>query len=69
MPISWLRQIYRSDEFYIPLVISKAVEDGHATVKVFENQDKWFGITYREDLAEIKEAIEGIFVMDYMKRL
>lgn len=47
------------DEFYIPLVISKAVEDGHATVKVFKNQDKWFGITYREDLAEIKEAIGG----------
>ncbi len=49
----------QKDEFYIPLVISKAVEDGHATVKVFENQDKWFGITYREDLAEIKEAIGG----------
>ena len=47
------------DEFYIPLVISDAVEKGIATVRVFENKDKWFGITYREDLAEIKEAIGG----------
>ena len=47
------------DEFYIPLVVSDAVKDGKATVKVYENDDKWYGITYREDLAEVKEAIGG----------
>lgn len=47
------------DEFYISAVISKAIELKEATVKVFKNQDKWFGITYREDLVEIKEAIGG----------
>lgn len=47
------------DEFYIPVVISNAVNAGNATVKVYENSDKWYGITYREDLAEIKEAIKG----------
>ena len=47
------------DEFYIPSVISTAVNDGRATVKVYENTDKWYGITYREDLAEVKEAIGG----------
>lgn len=47
------------DEFYIPLVISDAVHQGLASVKVYENKDKWYGITYREDLAEIKEAIGG----------
>jgi UTP-glucose-1-phosphate uridylyltransferase len=47
------------DEFFIPSVISKAVDEGRATVRVFGNADKWYGITYREDLAEVKEAIGG----------
>ena len=47
------------DEFLIPLVISRALETGKATVKVFKNADKWYGITYREDLAEVKQAIGG----------
>ena len=47
------------DEFYIPSVISTSIKTGKATLKVFENADKWYGITYREDLAEVKEAIGG----------
>ncbi len=47
------------DEFFIPSVISKAVDTGRATVRVFKNADKWYGITYREDLQEVKEAIGG----------
>lgn len=47
------------DEFYIPLVVGETIKEGKSTVKVFENTDKWFGITYREDLAEMKEAIKG----------
>lgn len=49
----------QKDEFFIPSVISKALEDGRATVRMFKNSDKWYGITYREDLAEVKEAIGG----------
>ena len=54
------------DELYIPSVISHALEAGRATVKVLQSADKWYGITYREDLAEIKEAIgaylrEGLY--------
>ena len=47
------------DEFYIPLVVSDAVRDGKATVQVYHNADRWYGITYREDLPEVKEAIGG----------
>lgn len=47
------------DEFFIPTVISNTIYNGCATVKVFTNLDKWYGITYREDLAEIKESIGG----------
>ncbi len=47
------------DEFLIPVVISEALNEGKATVKVYENSDKWYGITYREDLGEVKEAVNG----------
>jgi hypothetical protein len=47
------------DEFFIPMVISGAVDAKKATVRVYENTDKWYGITYREDLEEIKNAIGG----------
>lgn len=46
-------------EFFIPSVISTALSSGRATVRVYRNRDKWYGITYREDLAEVKEAIGG----------
>lgn len=47
------------DEFFIPSVISKALDGKRASVKVFTNDDKWYGVTYREDLDEIKNAING----------
>ena len=47
------------DEFFIPSVISTAVDSGKATVRVYRNLDKWYGITYREDLAQVKQAIGG----------
>lgn len=49
----------QKDEFFIPSVITRALESGKATVKVFKNADKWYGITYREDLQEVKDAIGG----------
>ncbi len=54
------------DEFFIPTVISNMYKKGKATIKVFKNQDRWYGITYKEDLGELKEAIakyieEGIY--------
>ena len=47
------------DEFFIPTVIKNASDKGIAKIKVFENKDKWYGITYREDLQELKNAIGG----------
>lgn len=47
------------DEFFIPTVISGMKDKGKASIKVFKNTDKWYGITYREDLAELKSAIGG----------
>ena len=51
------------DEFFIPSVIATAINEQKATVRVYKNADKWYGITYREDLQEVKDAIGG-FIHD-----
>lgn len=49
-------------EFYIPFVINQLLKKEEASVKVLESQDRWFGVTYKEDKAEtvlrVKEMIE-----------
>lgn len=45
------------DEFLIPTVIFQAVASNYATVTAYGNADKWYGITYREDLDEVRQAI------------
>ena len=49
-------------EFFIPTVVSDLIGEGKADVKVLDNEDKWYGVTYKEDkpgvvaaLAELRE--------------
>jgi dTDP-glucose pyrophosphorylase len=44
-------------EFYIPKVVNDLVESGKARVKVLHTSDAWFGVTYREDRARVRESI------------
>lgn len=45
------------DEFVLPSVIFSAVDSGHATVRAYESKDKWYGITHRADLEEVRNAV------------
>jgi hypothetical protein len=42
-------------EYLLPSVIGSLLEDGRASVKVLETNDKWFGVTYGEDKYSVKE--------------
>ena len=43
-------------EFYIPFVVAELIGEGKADVKVIENVDKWYGVTYKEDKESVVEA-------------
>lgn len=45
-----------SCEFLIPIEMERAIEEGKE-VKVLNTNANWYGITYREDLDEVKNAI------------
>lgn len=47
----------QSDEFTLPSVIFSAVNRGKAEVKAYQSKDKWYGITHRADLEEVRKAL------------
>ena len=53
-------------EYLLPAIVDQMIQNGKATVKVLETQDKWFGVTYKEDkegvVASIKKLIaDGVY--------
>ncbi|MBE5038220.1 nucleotidyltransferase [Subdoligranulum sp. DSM 109015] len=47
-------------EYYLPSVVSAALADGRAQVRVLTSPDKWHGITYREDKPELVAALKAM---------
>lgn len=59
-----------SCEFLMPDVLDKAIKTGDAKIKVVPTNAKWHGITYREDLDNMKSAINMLIEKgDYKKNL
>ena len=44
-------------EFYLPLLVSRLIGDGKAQVRVLPSEDKWYGVTYREDKPGVVAAL------------
>lgn len=45
------------DEFFIPFVVDDMIKNKGARVKVMSTDDRWYGITYKEDTESVKKAI------------
>lgn len=50
-------------EFYLPGIVSNVIENGEKEVNVLVAEDKWYGVTYKEDkdgvVAALKQKIEN----------
>ena len=44
-------------EYFLPSVVSQLIGEGKARVKVLRSEDKWYGVTYREDKPTVVAAI------------
>lgn len=44
-------------EYFLPLVVSQLLSDGKARVRVLSSQDKWYGVTYKEDKPVVVNAL------------
>lgn len=57
-------------EFFLPTVISELISEGKADVRVLDNSDKWYGVTYKEDKDTVVDAFkrfvaEGVYPTDF----
>jgi len=44
-------------EFYLPSVASRLIEQNTADCAVLKTDDQWYGMTYKEDLDDVKSAL------------
>ena len=44
-------------ECFLPFVADEQRINGEARIRVYPTHDKWYGVTYREDLAGVQQAI------------
>lgn len=49
-------------EFYLPLLVSRLIGEGKAQVQVLPSEDKWYGVTYREDKPGVVAALADMTV-------
>jgi hypothetical protein len=44
-------------EFFLPEVVNQLLDEKKATVKVLPTQERWFGVTYKQDRVKVKKAV------------
>ena len=47
-----------TSEILIPVVLNELLKEKSVKIKTKETDEKWYGITYREDLEKIKNIIK-----------
>ncbi len=47
-------------EYFLPSVVNELLDEEKATVQVLKSQDKWYGVTYKEDKAFVVEAMKAL---------
>lgn len=47
-------------EFLLPIYADDLISQGKASPKLLPTNDKWFGLTYKEDLPSVREAISKL---------
>ena len=52
-------------EYYLPLVVTELIETNTKKVKVLAAEDKWYGVTYKEDKPGVVAAIEDMIAKGY----
>ena len=47
-------------EYFLPFVVDELLQEKKAAVKVLTTQDKWYGVTYKEDKPVVVAAIQNL---------
>ncbi len=47
-------------EYYLPTVVSQLIDKGKKRVRVLVAEDKWYGVTYKEDKQNVVDALTAM---------
>lgn len=47
-------------EYLLPELVGTLIDEGKADVKVLKTEDKWFGVTYKEDKEKVVKSFEEL---------
>ncbi|MGI8601545.1 MAG: nucleotidyltransferase family protein [Verrucomicrobiales bacterium] len=47
-------------EFYIPFALDQLIQEGREQCRVLRSHSEWFGVTYREDVAHVRESLRRL---------
>ena len=47
-------------ESYLPMSVGQLMNEGKCTVKVYPSEDKWYGVTYQEDRADVVNSLAAL---------
>ena len=47
-------------EYYLPAAADRLIQEGKARVKILTSRDRWYGVTYKEDREDVKNALESM---------
>jgi hypothetical protein len=50
-------------EFFLPDVVGDLIAEGKARVKVLKTDERWFGVTYKEDKDHVKNEINKLIIL------
>ncbi len=50
----------KSEELFLPTVINNLIRNEHLSVRVTSTDTSWFGLTYAEDLDQVKTSISSL---------
>lgn len=45
---------------FLPTTTDQMIKEGVATVAVLESEDRWFGVTYREDKDHVSAQLKAL---------
>ena len=47
-------------EYYLPFAVTELMNNGKCDVTLYHSKDSWYGVTYAEDKAKVKESIAAL---------
>lgn len=60
-------------EYFLPFVVNEQIQEKLSTVRVLPCEEKWYGVTYKEDLNSVKTSIanmkeQGIYTKELWEK-